>query len=302
MRTLVRWSQKLRSQFGERVQKVALDIGAGCPNRNGLSEGGCIFCDARGGGSGAYLRGISLEGQIRKGIQGAQNHYKTNSIILYFQSYSATYARLSQFSSACEEAVACAKKLGARVCALSVSTRPDLVPQTVVEYLSSWTRELEVWVELGVQTIDPDGLLWLRRGHGLAEVEDALDRLRATKIKICTHLIAGIPGEAKDQLARSAVWLASRGVHALKFHPLHVLRGTKLEELYEQGQFRPLEKEQYCERLVNALRAMPEGIIIQRLHAGVRPANLVAPKWVLDKESLEREVVKRFEQSLSEEH
>ena len=300
MEKLLRWSQVLRAQFGERVQKVALDTGAGCPNRNGLSKGGCIFCDSRGGGSGDYLRGITLREQVRKGIHGAQKHYKTSSIILYFQSYSATNVPLSRFATDCEEAVECALQLGARVCALSISTRPDLLPQKVLDYLSSWSQKLEVWVELGVQTTDPGGLKWLGRGHGLGEIEEALGRLCETKLKICAHLIAGIPGEAEDQLARSAVWLAAMGVHALKFHPLYVLKGTILERMYERGEFRPLEKDQYLVKLTEALRALPEGIIIQRLHAGVRAANLVAPQWILDKESLEREIIKRFEQSFSQ--
>jgi len=296
MDKILRWSEALRNQFGERVQKVALDTGAGCPNRYGLTRGGCIFCDARGGGSGDYLRGIPLQEQIEKGLKGAQKHYKTKSVILYFQSYSATNVPLAQFSHFCEDAIEYARCLGARVCGFSVSTRPDLLPQPVLDYLSSWSQKLEVWVELGVQTTDPAGLRWLRRGHGIAEIEDALCRLRKTNVKICAHLIAGIPGECEDQLVQSAMWLASRGVHALKFHPLYVLRGTRLEQLYVQGQFRPLEKEQYCQKLIATLKALPEGIIIQRLHAGVRPAHLVAPKWVLDKESLEREIMRRFEE------
>lgn len=294
MKQLLRWSAVLRRQFGERVQKVSLDIGAGCPHRQGLRGGGCIFCDERGGGSGAFIQGISLREQVRKGIAGAWKHYGTRSIILYFQSYSATNLPLERFASALQEARDAASAWGANVRAISVSTRPDLLPEPVLNYLEELAERCQIWLELGVQTTDPQGLRWLRRGHGLDSVEQALARLSKTRLRVCAHLIAGIPGEREDQLARSALWLAERGAHALKFHPLYVLRGTPLETLYAAGRFAPLSREKYVERLVKALRELPDGIVLQRLTAGVRPARLVAPKWILDKESLERQIAARF--------
>lgn len=131
MKKLLRWSGVLRQQFGERVQKVALDTGAGCPNRSGLTESGCVFCDERGGGSGAFLKGISLRDQVKKGVEGALRHYGTRSIILYFQSYSATNQPLDVFREHLEDALNAAEEFGAKVRAVSVSTRPDLLPQNV---------------------------------------------------------------------------------------------------------------------------------------------------------------------------
>lgn len=294
MKHLLRWSAVLRRQFGERVQKVSLDIGAGCPHRQGLRGGGCIFCDERGGGSGAFIQGISLREQVRKGIAGAWKHYGTRSIILYFQSYSATNLPLERFASALDEARDAAAALRANVRAISVSTRPDLLPEPVLNYLQELTENCQIWLELGVQTVDPRGLQWLRRGHGLDVVERALARLNKTRVQTCAHLIAGIPGEREDQLTRSALWLAERGVQALKFHPLHVLRRTPLEALYAAGRFEPLSREGYVERLVEALWELPDGIVLQRLTAGARPAQLVAPQWILDKESLERQIAARF--------
>ncbi len=287
----------LRQQFGERVQKVALDTGAGCPHRRGLTEGGCVFCDERGGGSGAFLKGISVRDQVKKGVEGALRHYRARSIILYFQSYSATNQPLEVFRAHLEEALNAAEEFGAKVRAVSVSTRPDLLPQNVLDYLEDLAPRYETWVELGVQTTDPAGLKWLRRGHGTDAVEDALARLRETNLKTCAHLIAGIPGERQDQLTESALWLAGRGVHALKFHPLHVLRGTPLETLYTAGHFVPLSREDYVSRVVKALCALPDGIILQRLTAGARPAQLVAPSWILEKESIEREISRRFDET-----
>lgn len=298
MKKLLRWSQVLRETYGERVQKVALDTGAGCPHRHGLTRGGCIFCDENGGGSGAFLRGISLEDQVKKGVQGAWRHYGARSVILYFQSYSATFQPLEQFQRHLKTAVETARGLGACVRGISVSTRPDLLPQGALDVLNVLAERYETWVELGVQTVDPAGLKWLRRGHGLEDVEKALRRLSPTPLKVCAHLIAGIPGEAEDQLTQSALWLAARGVDALKFHPLYVTCRTELERLYRAGKFTPLTEEQYLRRLLDALLALPDGTIIQRLMAGVRPALLVAPQWILDKERLERKITTLFAQSL----
>ncbi len=298
MKKLCRWSGVLREQYGERVQKVNIDTGAGCPHRIGLRTGGCIFCDDRGGGNGAFLKGISIREQVRKGVEGARRHYNANSTILYFQSYSATYGPLENFKANLEEALDAARHFGATVRGISVSTRPDLLPAEVLDYFSTLVGDYEIWIEIGVQTIDPVGLEWLRRGHSLDDVEIALARLRNTELKICAHLIAGIPGEREDQLTISALWLAERGVHAIKFHPLHVLRGTPLEELYLSGRFVPLTREEYVKRVVHALVALPDGIILQRLTAGARPAQLVAPKWILEKESIEREITRRFNESV----
>ena len=300
MKKLLRWSEVLRKQYGERVQKVSLDTGAGCPHRKGLTRGGCVFCDAKGGGSGAFIKGISIADQVKKGVEGAWKHYRAKSIILYFQSYSATFQPLEVFRENLHRALQTAEKLGACVRAVSVSTRPDLLPQKVLDYLESLTDQYEVWVEIGVQTTDPEGLRWLNRGHSLSAVDDAMHRLSQTSLKTCAHLIAGIPGEAEDQLSRSALWLADRGADALKFHPLYVTHGTALEALYREGIFTPISEETYLRKLVRALIALPDGIVIQRLMAGVKPNQLVAPLWILNKERLERKITSLFNEKVSD--
>lgn len=298
MQQLLHWSSVLRQRYGERVQKVTLDVGAGCPNRVGLRSGGCIFCDERGGGSGAFLAEENIEAQVKKGVNGALNHYRAHSVMIYFQSYSATYLPLLAFETACERALRAAVDCGAHPVGLCVGTRPDLVPTPVLDYLQSLNERLEVWLELGVQTIDERALIWMKRGHGLSAVEDAFNRLRGRGIRTCAHLISGLPGENPHQLRESALWLASRGVNAIKFHPLHVLRGTELERLFLAGQFLPIDRETYLIRLLESLLALPDGIILQRLTAGVRPSVLVAPLWVLEKEPFEREITKRFQAAI----
>jgi len=289
-----KWSTLLREEFGSRVHKISLDLGAGCPHRENLRQGGCIFCDFRGGGTGALLRGISLQEQVRQGAAVAQNRFKAKKAILYFQSYSASNLPLATLRQHIETAL---KEASGHlpVVGLALGTRPDLVEDDFFALLHDFVkRGLAVWLELGIQTTQEEGLLFLRRGHSLKDVEDALERAsKWPDLRLCAHLIAGIPGEPEDQLIRSLSWLAPRGVTSVKFHPLHVLGDTPLEELYERGKFHPLSLEEYALRVAESLRAHPE-MVVQRLTADAHPPFLVAPLWMEDKSR----VVRKIEESL----
>lgn len=280
----VPWSVLLKARWGRRVQKIPLDIGAGCPHRKRLDRGGCIFCDSLGGGSGAHLSGIPMEEQISRGFQRLKRRYKTDRAILYFQSYSTTNIPTGTLVGLIEKALAASAQCGTAV-GLAVGARPDQVPLDLLDYLEDLSaREFETWLELGVQTTDPAGLKWLNRGHGLQEVEDALEKKRRRKgILSCGHLIAGIPDEDPNQLALSAEWLSRRGIDGLKFHPLYVLAGTPLERLYSRGAFLPLAAGDYASKVVEALRRTRPDVVIQRLSADAPPFRLVAPEWICEK-------------------
>lgn len=273
-----------------RVQKICVDIGSGCPNRDGLTGGGCVFCDESGGGTGAWLRGESLEDQIARGMRSALGHYKAEACILYFQSYSATYGPPDRLMSAVDRAIEEAGRF-VPVVGLSVGTRPDLVSPWAVEYLSSLCGPwFQVWLELGVQTTDESGLLWLKRGHDLGAVEEALSRCCGRPFSVCSHLIAGIPGEPEDQLLRSARWLLDRGVRGVKFHPLYVLQDTELEKRHQDGSFLPLSMEDYAGRVARVIDEEGHRFVVQRIAADVRGERLVAPKWIEDKNRVIAEI------------
>ncbi len=278
-----KWSAVLREQFGERIQKVSLDIGAGCPHRDGLARGGCIFCDSKGGGSGAWLESKSMEEQIETGIDIAERRYKAGKVILYFQSYSATNLPLDVLEKRVRDAIAIAGER-IEVAGVALGTRPDIVPEDFLDLLERLREEgLQIWLELGIQTIDESGLEWLNRGHGFDEIADAIDRVNRREILICAHLISGISGEDKSQLSTSALWLTKRGVHALKFHPLHVLRGTVLEQMYINNEYVPLTLDDYAKRVAESLSLLPRETIIQRLTADARPPSLISPMWITEK-------------------
>jgi len=263
------------------VRKISIDSGAGCPNREDLVSGGCIFCDAYGGGSGAFLRGENLESQIRQGFERLHRTSGNTMAILYFQSYSPTNTSPVKFRKTLEKAISLSINTG-RVAGIAVGARPDQVPDEILDIMESIGvgNSIDVWLELGVQTTDPSGLKWLRRGHGLEEIEDAFSRSTGRKIFTCAHLISGIPGEAPGQLARSAFLLAGMGVHALKFHPLHVLAGTFLEVMLHNGSFVPITIDDYVSEVVQAIRVLPPDVLIQRLSADASPPQLVAPGWI----------------------
>ncbi len=177
------------------------------------------------------------------------------------------------------------------VVGLSVGTRPDLVSSDVVDFLSSFCApNYEVWLELGVQTVDKLQLAWLRRGHTLDAVVDVLERTEHSPLSLCVHLISGFPGEADGQLLTSARWALDRGVTGLKFHPLHVLRGSPLEDMYERGSYVPLDLETYVRRVALVLWKEGHRFVTQRLTADARPPRLVAPLWVARKDDVLRRI------------
>jgi len=293
--TYLKWSTLLKEQFGGRVQKISLDIGAGCPHRDGLEKGGCIFCDFRGGGSGAWLEHKDLVLQIEQGIQVARRKYKAEKVILYFQSYTSTNLPLNVLQKRIHESLSLASG-SIEVVGISLGTRPDMVPDDFLDLLVDLDSQgLQVWLELGVQTTDPYGLIWLNRGHGIDEVEECLSRCSGLPINICAHLIAGVKNEKMSQLRDSSLWLVKRGVKALKFHPLHVLKGTVLENMYLAGEYTPLTMEEYAQRVSMALKAVPQDMIIQRLSADAAKQWLIAPEWIIRKSEVIREIEKFLE-------
>lgn len=285
-----KWSTVLKEKYGERVHKISLDIGAGCPHRDGLEKGGCIFCDARGGGSGAWLESIGLEEQINRGAGVALDRYHAYKTILYFQSYTSTNLPLPRLRERVQNALKIAGKR-TDVVGVALGTRPDMVSDEFLDFLVDLSdKGYEVWLELGVQTINEEGLNWLNRGHSLYSVEDTLERISSLPISTCAHLITGIKNETREQLSLSAQWLVERGITALKFHPLHVLRGTRLEQYFIDGSYLPLQLDEYARRVALAIREIPSSIIIQRLTADARYPWLVAPDWILKKNIVIRQI------------
>lgn len=269
----------LRSLFGCRVQKITVDAGFSCPNRDGtVAVGGCIYCNARGSGTGAFARGMSVADQLRQGKEALGRRYKAKKFIAYFQSFSNTYAPVPTLKRLYDEALGVEDVVG-----LAIGTRPDCVSEAVLDLLQAYARQCLIWVEYGLQSAKDETLALINRGHDAQCFADAVKATSSRGIKICAHVILGLPGETRDDMLRTARAIADLGVDGLKLHLLYVVKGTRLEALYRQGKFRCLEQREYVDLVCDFLERIPRDIIIQRLTGDPHPEELAAPQWSLQK-------------------
>ena len=257
----------LRALFGCRVQKVTIDAGFSCPNRDGtVSSGGCIYCNVRGSGTGAFARGMSVTDQLQQGKKALARRYKAQKFIAYFQSFSNTYAPVPTLKRLYEEALAVEDVVG-----LAIGTRPDCVNEAVLDLLQAYTDRYLIWIEYGLQSAKDETLVLINRGHDAQCFADAVKSTSNRGIKICAHVILGLPGETRDDMLHTARTIADLGVDGLKLHLLYVVKGTRLEALYRQGKFRCLEQQEYVDLVCDFLEHIPRDIIVQRLTGDPHP-------------------------------
>jgi uncharacterized protein len=274
------YSSYLTEYFGCRVHKISLDAGLTCPNRDGSKGwGGCVYCDAKGSGTGAYLQWPSLASQIVRGKDFLKKRYGAQKFIAYFQSFSNTYASLDQLRALYREALSLEDIVG-----LSVGTRPDCVNSEVLDLIAGFQTSHLVWIEYGLQSFHPRTLELINRGHTIEDFIRAVEETRKRKINICVHVILGLPGEGEAEILFTARKLAEMDIQGLKIHSLHVDRGTPLADLYERNLFQPLSQEQYVEWVCRFLEICPSHWIIQRLTGDPDPRQLVAPLWTIKKQ------------------
>ena len=273
------FNSALRERFGCRVQKITLDAGLTCPNRDGtLGSDGCIFCNERGSGTGAASKILSISEQIRSAKSYLARRYKAKAFIAYFQSFSNTYAPLPVLKSLYDEALADPDVVG-----LSIGTRPDCVEDSTLDALEEYSKERLIWLEYGLQSAHDETLARIRRGHSVAQFTDAVRRTRGRGLPICVHVILGLPGESREEMLATARFLAESDVQAVKIHLLYVIRGTTLDGWHQSGIYRCLTRDEYVSLVSELLTLLPPDMIIQRLTGDPHPDELVAPLWALDK-------------------
>ena len=278
----------LREIFGCRVQKITVDAGLTCPNRDGtVSSGGCVYCNPRGSGSGAHERGMSITDQLHHGIPILTRRYKASKFIAYFQSYSNTYAPLGTLRRLYDEAVAFDEIVG-----LSIGTRPDCISPAVLDLLQDYTRTHMIWVEYGLQSANDATLNKLNRGHDVDCFTKAVEATQGRGIKICAHVILGLPGETRDDMLATAEYLSRLNINGIKLHLLYVVKGTGMEQLYNDGRYRCIEQEAYGELVCDVLERLPAIMVIHRLTSDPHPDELVAPEWALDKNEIRKVILR----------
>lgn len=274
------YNSYLRELFGCRVQKISVDAGLTCPNRDGtLGTGGCIYCNARGSGTGAAQRGMSIKAQLERGKANLARRYHAGKYLAYFQSFSNTYGTVAVLRRLYEEALGVEEVVG-----LSIGTRPDCIADEVLDYLEGLSRTHLVWLEYGLQSASDATLARINRGHTVSAFVDAVQRTRARRLPVCAHVILGLPGESRQEMMATARFLSSQDLQGVKIHLLYVIRGTILELWYQEGLMRCLDAEEYTQLVAEFLTYLPEHVIIQRLTGDPHPAELIAPQWALAKQ------------------
>ena len=283
-------NDELREKFGGKVYKLALEGGFSCPNRDGtLGTGGCIFCL---GGSGDFAEkpSGSIFEQIEKAKARVAGKNPSGKYIAYFQSYTNTYAPAEYLERIFSEAIS-----HPDIVALSVGTRPDCLPDDVIEVLVRLNKTKPVWVELGLQTIHRKTAEYIRRGYPLPVFDSAVARLKKAGIYVVVHMIIGLPGETPEMIFKTAEYIGKSGADGIKLQLLHVLSGTDLAKDYEAGKFRTLELDEYISILEGCIRRLPPEMTIHRLTGDGNKRHLIAPLWSGDKKRVLNAINSAFE-------
>ncbi len=287
-----RFSRYLRERYGCYVYKVGIDAGFSCPNRDGkLSREGCIFCDNRAFCFNSRFPGKSLEEQIREGMIFGRKRYGAKKFIVYFQAYTNTYASIKSLKKKYDIV-----KNFKDVVGIAIGTRPDCIDNDILDLIESYSMDYEVWIEYGVQSIHEKTLKIINRNHTYEDFLRAVELTKGRDIKICVHVIIGLPKEGEKEILETAKEIGKLNLEGIKIHPLHIIKGTKLEGIYKKGEYEPLKMEEYVELVIKFLEYLPPDTIIQRITADCPPEFLIAPLWILKK----REVLTKIEEKLEE--
>jgi radical SAM protein (TIGR01212 family) len=273
------FSEHLKALFGVRVHKISVDAGFGCPNRGGARElPGCVFCDPGGSGAVGIDRRLSVAAQIEQGKEVMTRKYRAGRFMAYFQPFSNTFAPPEQLRARYDEALAVPDVVG-----LAVGTRPDCLDDGVLDLLAGYHRRTYFWLELGLQSSHDATLAPLRRGHAYACFLRSYAAARERGLRVCVHLIVGLPGESRDDLLATIAEMARLRIDGVKLHLMHVLAGTPLGDLYRAGQIDILGREEYVALIADVLERLPPETLIHRLTGDGPRATLLAPLWSLNK-------------------
>lgn len=268
-----------REKFGCKVYKLSLDGGFTCPNRDGtLGFGGCAFCAGDGSGAFAEKNTQGIQMQLAKAKARVGKKCKSGKYIAYFQSYTGTYAPLPKLESLFTEAIA-----QPEIVSLSIGTRPDCLPEKTVALLQRLNQIKPVSVELGLQTSNDVTAKNMNRCYETAQYTDAAKRLKEAGLELVTHIILGLPFETEADMLATTQTAINAGTDGVKFHTLHVLRGTALEKMYVAGKFQCLTMEGYGAILQKCVSLLPENTVVHRITGDGARKDLIAPLWTLDK-------------------
>jgi len=287
------WDYYLKHTFGGKVSKLALNGGFTCPNIDGTKgRGGCIYCSSSGSGDFSAPKELSVTRQIEGMKFLSSSKWQTDKYIAYFQAHTNTYAPVSVLRSLYDEALSADGIVG-----LSVSTRPDCINEEIADLLASYNERTHLTVELGLQSIWDETARLINRCHTYEDLLTAFALLKERNIRVCIHIIDGLPGEDHEMMMGTAREISRLHPDIIKIHLLHVLKNTRLASMYEQGAFEAMTLEDYVSTVCDQLEILPSDMIIERLTGDGAKADLIAPLWSLKKfvvlNEIDKELLKR---------
>lgn len=297
MQEILTAGRYFRSNFGCNVYKVPISIlGFTCPNIDGsVARGGCVFCENESfspnlgaikidkkfslsprSKENPFLKSqlLQLESQYNQTKKKLHKKFGAEKFLVYFQSFTNTYAPFDTLKTLYEKALSFDDAIG-----LSIGTRTDSIEKEVLEYLAEKSKEKEIWIEYGIQSVYDETLSRINRGHDVANVFEYIQLTRQYGIKVCAHLIFGLPNETQEMMLKSVEAAIALGVESIKIHPLYVVKRTALANDFKKGNFTPISKEEYIDTLMKALQMIPKETMVQRISAGISDETLLAPKW-----------------------
>lgn len=273
------WNYYLRSNFGEKVFKVSINAGFSCPNIDGtIARGGCTYCSKKGSGDFAGNPNDNLIKQFEDIKQMMHKKWNNAKYIGYFQAFTNTHAPVNILKEKYETILNLDDVIG-----LSISTRPDCLPNDVLEYLSELNKKTNLWVELGLQTIHDKTSKIINRGHDYKTFLEGVEKLKKHNIKTVVHIINGLPGEDYNMMMETATAVANLGVDGIKIHLLHVLKDTPMENMLKKGMFNLMEKGDYINLVCDQLEILPPEMVVHRLTGDGKRDEMIGPMWSLKK-------------------
>ncbi|STP09820.1 TIGR01212 family radical SAM protein [Helicobacter cinaedi] len=302
MRVVLSVGRYFKKRFGGRVRKIPISLqGFTCPNIDGsLAKGGCIYCDNESfSPSLIKLDKISqvkmnfslttnplldkqlhqLEEQFYWHSEFHQRKFGIGKYMVYFQSYTNTYAPFDTLKALYDKALSFPNVVG-----LSIGTRIDCVEDRLLELLGEYVKNgKEIWLEYGIQSVYDKTLELTNRAHSIAGAKEMFKKTRAKGVKVCAHLIYGLPEETPEMMLHSLDCVLEWGINGIKIHPLYVVNGTRLAKLYKEGRYEPITMECFSDLIVESLQRIPADVVVQRISAGAHDDTLLAPKWCFDK-------------------
>ena len=273
------YNSYLKNRYGCKVYRIGLDAGFSCPNRDGTKGyGGCIYCDEAGSRAPYTNRSDPLEKQISSRIDYLKEKNDAKKFIAYFQAFTNTYAGVEKLKSIYDALLPFTDIVG-----LTIGTRPDTIDEDKIKLISSYKDRYDVWMEYGLQSSNDKTLEFLNRGHTYRDFTEAVELTKRYGLSICAHVILGLPGETKEDMMRTAERLNELRVDGVKIHMLHILKGSRLEKLYNEKRIYLLEQDEYVNLVCGFLENLSGDMVIQRMTGeGTRQSHM-APKWALDK-------------------